>query len=77
MTLLASEREVDMTPWMTRRVLLLGRRSPDHYPASWWHRRQDISPSLAHLDLVALDEWEQHCRPDARWVMSRVRQAGG
>jgi len=44
---------------------------------NWWHRRDGISPSLAHLDLIALDEWERHERPDARWVINRIRQAGG
>ena len=44
---------------------------------NWWHRREGISPSLAHLDLVALDHWEQHDRPDARWVISRIRRVGG
>jgi dual specificity phosphatase 3 len=44
---------------------------------NWWHRREGISPSLAHLDLASLDQWERHCRPDARWVISRIRQAGG
>jgi dual specificity phosphatase 3 len=44
---------------------------------SWWHRREGTSSSVAHLDLQALDRWEQHCRPDARWVISRIRRAGG
>ena len=44
---------------------------------NWWHRREGISPSLAHLDLRALGEWEQHGRPDADWVLSRIRRAGG
>lgn len=44
---------------------------------SWWHRREGTPPTLAHLDLEALDQWERHCRPDADWVISRIRHAEG
>lgn len=44
---------------------------------SWWHRREDTPSTLAHLDLQGLDYWAQHCRPDARWVINRIRRAEG
>ncbi len=44
---------------------------------NWWHRREGMSSSLAHLDLQALYQWEDHERPDARWVISRIRRAEG